>query len=227
MVTSFSKHSLTVAGVAAVVGITSFVGVDSAQAAIINGDFSSGFSGWSTLGDTDATSGAAVLNTLGADLADIESFLGLPTGALAGISGTNPINGSAIKQSFFANAGTTISFDWFFQAGDYFPFNDFAFYSLVPTGGANLLSNVAAVGDFGNSGQQSLSFLIPTTGNYTLGFGVLNALDFGLNSSLTIDNVNGDTTPIPTPALLPGLLGMGVAALRKRKGEATEEASEA
>ncbi|PSB12129.1 PEP-CTERM sorting domain-containing protein [filamentous cyanobacterium CCP1] len=225
MVTSFSKHSLTVAGVAAVVGITSFVGVGSAQAAIINGDFSSGFSGWSTLGDTDATSGAAVLNTLGADLADIESFLGLPTGALAGISGTNPTNGSAIKQSFFANAGTTISFDWFFQAGDYLPFNDFAFYSLVPTGGANLLSNVAAVGDFGNSGQQSLSFLIPTTGNYTLGFGVLNALDFGLNSSLTIDNVN--TTAVPTPALLPGLLGMGVAALRKRKGEATEEASEA
>jgi hypothetical protein len=29
-------------------------------------------------------------------------------------------------------------------------------------------------------------------------------------------------TPIPTPALLPGLLGMGVAAWRKRNGEAAE-----
>lgn len=33
-------------------------------------------------------------------------------------------------------------------------------------------------------------------------------------------------TPVPTPALLPGLIGMGVAALRKRKGEA-EESTEA
>ncbi|PZV08680.1 MAG: hypothetical protein DCF32_04195 [Leptolyngbya sp.] len=35
-----------------------------------------------------------------------------------------------------------------------------------------------------------------------------------------------DTTAVPTPALLPGLIGMGVAALRKRKGEALAEASE-
>lgn len=31
-----------------------------------------------------------------------------------------------------------------------------------------------------------------------------------------------DTTPIPTPALLPGLIGMGLAAMRKRKGEQVE-----
>lgn len=33
---------------------------------------------------------------------------------------------------------------------------------------------------------------------------------------------NLDITAVPTPALLPGLIGMGVAALRKRKGEASE-----
>ena len=32
-------------------------------------------------------------------------------------------------------------------------------------------------------------------------------------------NITLATTPIPTPALLPGLIGMGVAALRKRKSE--------
>lgn len=37
-----------------------------------------------------------------------------------------------------------------------------------------------------------------------------------------IDNV---AYRVPTPALLPGLLGLGVAALRKRKAQATEEAS--
>jgi hypothetical protein len=46
--------------------------------------------------------------------------------------------------------------------------------------------------------------------------------------NLDIDNVYiaGSTTPVPTPALLPGLIGMGVAALRKRNGE-TEESTEA
>ena len=38
---------------------------------------------------------------------------------------------------------------------------------------------------------------------------------------------SGDTTAIPTPALIPGLLGLGVAALRKRKSEESEvEAAE-
>ncbi|NJL47101.1 MAG: PTPA-CTERM sorting domain-containing protein [Leptolyngbyaceae cyanobacterium SM2_5_2] len=31
-----------------------------------------------------------------------------------------------------------------------------------------------------------------------------------------------DTEPIPTPALLPGLLGLGVAALRQRNGKVEE-----
>ena len=35
-----------------------------------------------------------------------------------------------------------------------------------------------------------------------------------------------NTTAIPTPALLPGLIGLGVAALRKRKAEAAEQANE-
>lgn len=33
-----------------------------------------------------------------------------------------------------------------------------------------------------------------------------------------------EANPVPTPALLPGLIGMGVAAWRKRKGEMAEEA---
>jgi hypothetical protein len=33
-------------------------------------------------------------------------------------------------------------------------------------------------------------------------------------------------TPIPTPALLPGLIGMGLAAIRKRKGEQAEQPEE-
>lgn len=40
----------------------------------------------------------------------------------------------------------------------------------------------------------------------------------------TLRGVESSSTPIPTPALLPGLIGMGVAALRKSKQEAETEA---
>lgn len=48
-------------------------------------------------------------------------------------------------------------------------------------------------------------------------FSVLNAGDDYFIQSLTVE-------AIPTPALLPGLVGFGIAALRKRKAEATAEA---
>ena len=55
---------------------------------------------------------------------------------------------------------------------------------------------------------------------------------FWLPDSIRTDNRGGlllkvtekPTVPIPTPALLPGLIGMSVAALRKRKQEAAAEA---
>jgi len=222
-ITAARKRTSLVLGVASVVGMT-MLSASPSQAAVLNGNFSSGFNGWSTLGNTNASTGAAVLTTGASDTSSIESFLGLASGTLSGI-GTSPTFGSAIKQSFFATAGTVVSFDWLFQANDYLPFNDFSFVSLVPNG-ANLLSNVATVGDFGSSGLQSFSNTIGVTGNYTLGFGVLNAIDNGFNSSLTIDNVSGNVTPVPTPALLPGLIGLGVGVLRKRKAEAAKQTSE-
>jgi hypothetical protein len=46
----------------------------------------------------------------------------------------------------------------------------------------------------------------------------------GNGSQLSLDNVlvRGGVNPVPTPALLPGLIGMGVAAMRKRKAEAED-----
>jgi len=222
-ITAARKRTSLVLGVASVVGMT-MLSASPSQAAVLNGNFSSGFSGWSTLGNTNASSGAAVLTTGASNASSIESFLGLASGTLSGI-GTSPTFGSAIKQSFFATAGTVVSFDWLFQANDYLPYNDFSFVSLVPNG-ANLLSNVATVGNYGSSGLQSFSNTIGVTGNYTLGFGVLNAMDNGFNSSLTIDNVSSNVTPVPTPALLPGLIGLGLGVLRKRKAEAAKQTSE-
>ena len=51
----------------------------------------------------------------------------------------------------------------------------------------------------------------------------------GSNNAALIDNLqfNSSATAVPTPALLPGLIGMGIAAYRKRKGEGVEQPSEA
>ncbi|MEP0922861.1 PTPA-CTERM sorting domain-containing protein [Leptolyngbya sp. ST-U4] len=47
--------------------------------------------------------------------------------------------------------------------------------------------------------------------------------DFAINQL----SLNSSATAIPTPALLPGLIGMGIATLRRRKEEAAQESSEA
>ena len=75
------------------------------------------------------------------------------------------------------------------------------------------------------------SFTIAAAGNYSLQFGVVNWNDTAFQSGLAFDGATIAGTPItpsepiPTPALLPGLIGMGVAVLRKRGNE--DEVTEA
>lgn len=175
-------------------------------------------SSWKQLGNTSISGGTANLTAGAFNVAKVESFLGLSSGTLSTLNGA-PTGGSAIKKTFFAQTGAVVSFDWLFQAGDYLPYNDFSFVSLVPTPGASLLSDVATVGNNGNSGLQSFSYVIPTAGKYTLGLGVFNSLDNAVSSTLQVSNVATTGVSVPTPALLPGVVGMGVAAFRKRKKE--------
>jgi len=57
------------------------------------------------------------------------------------------------------------------------------------------------------------------------GIGTLVSGNLALNNGISFSStVTGP--PIPTPALLPGLMGLGVAALRKRKGEGSEAEKE-
>ncbi len=65
---------------------------------------------------------------------------------------------------------------------------------------------------------------------FSTGSGVLTSVqtsDFTTRLGATTLTLETAPIAIPTPALLPGLIGMGVAALRKRKAEAVEESSEA
>jgi hypothetical protein len=58
-------------------------------------------------------------------------------------------------------------------------------------------------------------------GNQLLGTAVGDFI--ATNSGLGVFSANLTATPIPTPALLPGLVALGFGVLRKRKGEVTAE----
>jgi hypothetical protein len=120
-----------------------------------------------------------------------------------------------------------------------------AFYSPVSGVGTQIQSNASgsftAIIEAFNSSNISLgSFSLNGNGssngdNSAIFIGLLNTsnniakVTFNISGSslpdFAINQLSLKTsTPIPTPALLPGLIGMGAAAYRKRKGAATVKA---
>jgi hypothetical protein len=165
------------------------------SATLANGDFNSGLAGWTAQGNVSVNSGAAVLTSAGS---------GVGTGSFGGT------NGSILSQAINASVGDVISFSYNFVGGDYMPYNDF---SLVVADGSHLLSNIAAVGSYGTTGWQTFTFT--AVSNFTdLMFVISNAGDFGVDSSLWIDNVTVSGVPsnVPVPAAV-WLFGSGVAGL--------------
>jgi hypothetical protein len=66
-------------------------------------------------------------------------------------------------------------------------------------------------------GYQQATFLSPLSpGAYTVGYEVFQAGNSIFTDAYTIQS---NPTPVPTPALLPGLIAFGLSALRKRQGE--------
>ena len=175
-------------------GFNSSLYVDDIAITKYNMDFEAGdFTNWQVLGSANIVTGApqgnymAHLDSSGAWESDIESFLGVGSSALDNIV-SGPTNGAAIKTTLSLNAGDTVSFDWYFDGGDYLPFNDTSFFTSL-NGNLTPLSDIATVGDFGDSGWHTSSFTVALTGVYDFGFGVVNSLDTGFNSNLYVDNI--------------------------------------
>ena len=103
-------------------------------------------------------------------------------------------DGSAIVLTVTTtSAGETVSFDWQFATSDYLPFNDFAFVQ-VNGQPVQVLSNVASVGDYGNSGTQTFSYQFGSPGTYTLVIGVADTRDGGVDSNLSLSNLSANAT---------------------------------
>lgn len=86
--------------------------------------------------------------------------------------------------------------------------------------GVSVLTADIPGGNILDTGTGTFNFSPSIAQGSVLGFGTVDFSDDYFLSSVTVET-------IPTPALLPGLLAMGAAALRKRKSEVAEESSEA
>lgn len=133
------------------------------------------------------------------------------------LSGESPGVYTTLSQTFGATAGDVLSFDTYFDAGDFLPYNDNGYVRLVNLGDNSSVAlyakSVADVGDFGGDGWRSLSHVISADGTYTLEAGVTEGLDFQHHSALGLDNV----ALVPEPAsLVLCLVGGLVAKLSKR-----------
>ncbi|MDY7024225.1 MAG: PEP-CTERM sorting domain-containing protein, partial [Cyanobacteriota bacterium] len=199
-----------------------------------NGSFETGdFTNWETLGNTSITTAAfgrqptdglfqALLSTDDPTVAtaSIENFLGLDIGSLDDLGNGTATFGSAIQQTFTANAGDILSFDWNFLTDEGTPtfFNDFAFVSIISlseladTTFPDFFSSLSPFNE--ETGFQSFSFIIPMSGTYSLGIGITDVEDAIVDSGLLIDNVALQT--VPEPASIFGLFAFSLFGFRVR-----------
>lgn len=186
---------------------------------ITNGSFESGLTGWTSAGNVNVVNSQIVT-----DGSFFSTTTMMPTDGnnFAAISADLP-SSSLTSDGFSVEIGDEISFDWFFSAEDYFPFNDLAGYSinLISAGAvvdANILSSVVSVGDYGLTGWNTASILSPVAGNVSLQFYSVNTGDGLLASVLGVDNVSSvSSVPVVPSLALFGIGALAFAGTRRRK----------
>lgn len=210
-----------------------------AKAAVINGDFTAGLTGWDSLGDVAVSASAARLSTASLDVDDfpaaagafnlsgnaaapigqpggVEEFAGLPLGQLDPdpLNGSWAFEGSALRQTLAVQAGDTLRFDWSLGSNEdpLIGMNDYAF--VVIGGVLTVLDDV-----FTGLGSGSFIHTFNAAGSTDVVFGIVDVGDYVGSSWLSIDSVRIATAPQPVSApgsLALALAGVGVLARRLR-----------
>jgi hypothetical protein len=194
--------------------LTSAIGIGilanrDACASISNGGFETGdLTSWAGTGNvTVQTSQAHLDNPLssGTDVGTWTPTEGTYFAYL--LSGSGQGVYTLLSQSFAATAGDVLSFDTFFDAGDYLPFNDDGYVNLIDTVNSITIPlyahSVATVGNGGFDGWTNVTFPITLTSTYLIEAGVRNIADNGLESAVGLDNVQLNATgAVPEAASL-------------------------
>ena len=132
--------------------------------------------------------------------------------ANAGGGDPTPTNASWIKKTMTLSAGTTYSFAWNYLSTDYTPFNDGSMVTLVHSTNAGVIPTLNnsqqrygllgftnpgtgnySTDSYGSTGWQRVTFTVPESGDYVLGFATFNLGDTALSPMLFIDEIQGTT----------------------------------
>jgi hypothetical protein len=167
--------------------------------ALVNGSFENGFTGWTVTPAANAstpTSLGPYLPTNGTHLAELlnEPNISVDTSAFESqpISGGAPnqgpgTNGTILTQTFMATAGQTISVDYNYIAND--PGYDFGLGQVLNSTNTVIHTLFTADGTGFNTGWKTATFVVPSSGTYTLRFVVSNTVDNNGSSVLLLDNI--------------------------------------
>jgi len=251
--TSVQKLSAKVATFAAVLAVTALSSNVAHAASVANGGFEAGLTGWAVV-DQPSSSGSWFSTGGGGSPQSGFSIPAPSEGSSYAVTDQFGPGSHVLFQDVLLEAGSkhTLKFNWFAQ--DTTNSGPIDAGTMTAFGGANQHFRVDLVAAtftdwFGASSSNAgvlANLLAPTAqGSTVSGF---NTTTFDLTpwagstvrlAFREVDNqgffqagvdgvaVNSSATAVPTPALLPGLIGMGIAALRKRKNEGVEQPSEA
>jgi hypothetical protein len=245
----FMKRTTVFTVAAVIIGLLSVSPAQAAG--IINGNFGSGLTGWLSYGDvgikgnyaggpvsgsvnqaivTNASSDPSpdsngnfnLSGNSSVDISTLESDLGLASGTLTPSNAIfGPVNGSALTQSFTANAGQSLDFTWKFLTNDTTQVDPVNFpglqdadnavailtsgssqklFTLADTSSALLSNSTDGSGYLQDTPFESFNYNLPTTGTYSLQFVVINQGNSALTSGLLLNNVNTSFSAVPEPA---------------------------
>jgi len=155
----------------------------------------------------------------------LEEQLGLAIGALDALLAAAPTEGSGLVQTFTADTGSRIAFDWNFLSNDTSA-ADFAFVAvdgivrlLADSLSATLIASGSPFG--GETGFKTfVSDPFTSSGLHRLAVGVLDLNDYVNSSALLIDDVRGVPAPAGIWLIAAGLFGyLGAACSGRRPSE--------
>lgn len=201
---------------------------------IVNGNFNTGLLGWTATPGVSVVSSQAFIPNFGlnniVDLLHISSGFALQdfaTSLLGSSGGGVPVTASGMAQSFTANAGDVLSFNWNYLTDETHisvpPPLQLPDFSLLVLDGEMIALGTAlqatldasSRGFHTQSGTQTFSRMLTMTGTHTIGFGVFNTFDGDVASGMFVDNVS--VAPVPEPSTLLLMLVPGLALLIWRR----------